>query len=54
MKTTYKGVSKAVPLVLAEVDLRKGTVLEREKVKGLGCGVCREQRREVELLLRCV
>jgi hypothetical protein len=43
-------------VLLVNVYLRKGKALGSEKGKGLGCGLCYEQRREVEhgALLRMV
>jgi hypothetical protein len=42
-------VARQRPLVLlVDVRLREGKALESEKDKGLGCGLCYEQRGEVE------
>jgi hypothetical protein len=42
-------VLRQCPLVLlVEVSLKVGKALENEKDKGLGCGLCHEQRTEAE------
>jgi hypothetical protein len=58
-RKTFSSAGMKVPrqcplFLLVKVILREGKGLGSEKGKVLGCGVCHEQRREVELGLHCV